>query len=169
MSLQDEPLLGRKTEPERRVISNDDLSGHIRRLLDEQLYGVLCTQGQTQPYGSVVAFAANKSLKEIVFATPITTRKFRLLSECDRVAFVVDNRAKFPKELTKVEAITGTGRAEQIQRGPDFDLWSRLLIARHPHLKSFVCAPSCALIRISVTRYFHVTRFQEVQQWTPTA
>ena len=55
----------------------------IRRLVTEQLYGVLCTQGQGQPYGSLIAFAFSDDLSRAVFATPIATRKYHLLSECD--------------------------------------------------------------------------------------
>jgi hypothetical protein len=34
-------------------------------------------------------------------------------------------------------------------------------------MHDFVCAPSTALIRIDILRYFHVTRLQEVYQWVP--
>ena len=57
----------------------------IRRLLTEQSYAVLCTQSQSQPYGSLVAFAASEDLKTLVFSTPVTTRKYRLLTECEHV------------------------------------------------------------------------------------
>ncbi|MCK7494095.1 MAG: hypothetical protein MZW92_24830 [Comamonadaceae bacterium] len=40
----------------------EDLDRTIRRLLDGQLYGVLCTQGQGQPYGSLVAYAMTPDL-----------------------------------------------------------------------------------------------------------
>jgi hypothetical protein len=53
----------------------------IRWLLTEQSYAVLCTQSQSQPYGSLIAFAASDDLKTIVFATPVATRKYRLLTE----------------------------------------------------------------------------------------
>jgi hypothetical protein len=42
-----------------------------------------------------------------------------------------------------------------------------LLIARHPYLKSFVNAASCALFRVDAVRFLHVARFQEVSQWLP--
>mgnify|MGYP002068211782 CR=1 FL=1 len=45
----------------------------IRRLLMEQGYAVLCTQSQSQPYGSLIAFAASDDLKTIVFATPMVS------------------------------------------------------------------------------------------------
>jgi nitroimidazol reductase NimA-like FMN-containing flavoprotein (pyridoxamine 5'-phosphate oxidase superfamily) len=143
------------------------LAERIRRLVTEQPYGVLCTQGQGQPYGSLVAFAFSEDLSYAVFATPVATRKYRLLSECDHVALVVDNRPQHPDDMMKVEALTATGRTTEIERGTRFDQYSELLTRRHPQLASFVRASSCALLRIDVFRFFHVTRFQEVGQWVP--
>jgi nitroimidazol reductase NimA-like FMN-containing flavoprotein (pyridoxamine 5'-phosphate oxidase superfamily) len=145
-----------------------DLSEQIGRLVLERPYGVLCTQGHSQPYGSLVALGATDDLTAFVFATPTATRKYRLLSECDHVALVIDSRSGTPGELMDVEAVTVTGRARQVPPGPEFDRWAELLVRRHPHLASFVRAESSALFRIDVIRYFHVCRFQEVRQWVPS-
>ena len=168
MPVDDEPLFP-DNEPELLVGSDpgSQLANRIRRLVSQQLYGVLCTQGQGQPYGSLIAFAFSDDLSRAVFATPIATRKYRLLSECDRVSLVVDNRPHYPRDMMKVEALTATGRATEVPRSPGFEKLESLLIGRHPQLKSFVKASSCALFRIDIFRFFHVGRFQEVGQWTP--
>lgn len=145
----------------------EELDSTIRRLLDGQLYGVLCTQGQGQPYGSLVAYAMTRDLDSAVFATQKATRKYRLLSECTHVALVVDNRSALPGRLMDVEAVTATGRAHEVATGPELAQWSRLLTDRHPYLDTFVRSVSCGLFRIDIVRYFHVTRFQEVRQWVP--
>jgi hypothetical protein len=67
----------------------------------------------------------------------------------------------------KVEAITATGVARELPPGADRGGHAALLMARHPHLRDFISAPSTALFRIDITRYFHVARFQEVSQWVP--
>jgi nitroimidazol reductase NimA-like FMN-containing flavoprotein (pyridoxamine 5'-phosphate oxidase superfamily) len=139
----------------------------IRRLMAAQPYAVLCTQSGSQPYGSLVAFAASDDLGSIVFATPTATRKYRLLTECPNVAVLVDSRSGSPEDLMGLEAVTATGRARVVDAGPELDLLAGLLVTRHPHLRSFVEAPSSALVRIDVVRYFHVCRFQEVRQWVP--
>jgi nitroimidazol reductase NimA-like FMN-containing flavoprotein (pyridoxamine 5'-phosphate oxidase superfamily) len=143
------------------------IQDRIRRLIDSQSYAVLCTQGQSQPYGSLVAFSASDDLKNIIFSTPVATRKFRLLSECENVALVVDSRSVSAQDLMQIEAVTATGLARIVERGPDFDRWSRLLIDRHAHLTSFVRDESSALVRVEIVRYFHVGSFQEVEQWSP--
>ena len=168
MPVDDEPLFP-DDEPQLPVSSDpgSQLAKSIRRLVTEQLYGVLCTQGQGQPYGSMIAFAFAADLSAVVFATPTATRKYRLLKGNRNVALVVDNRPSFPENMMKVEAITVTGLASEIQRGPEFKKCSRLLVARHPQLESFVNASSCGLFVVEVLRFFHVSRFQEVAQWIP--
>jgi nitroimidazol reductase NimA-like FMN-containing flavoprotein (pyridoxamine 5'-phosphate oxidase superfamily) len=164
MSTYDEPPI----EPSRiQDAEPRALRAQIRALIDGQPFAVLCTQGGGQPYGSLVAYAASDDLLAATFATPVATRKYRLLCECQQVALVVDSRSQHSDALMQVEAITATGRATQLQPGPAFDHWAALLIARHPRLKSFVAAPSSALFRIDMVRYLYVARFQEVRQWIP--
>ncbi len=160
--LSNATTLGRGPDAE-----DTDLAKRIAQLVRERPYGVLCTQSHSHPYGSSVALAATNDLTTFVFATPITTRKYRLLSECDHVALVIDSRSGAPGELMQVEAVTATGRAQVVAPGPDFEQWASLLIARHPHLAAFVRAESSALVRVDIVRYFHVCRFQEVRQWVP--
>ena len=150
-----------------RVSDTPETREHVRALLDGQPFAVLCTQGEGQPYGSVVAYAAGLDLCSVAFATPRATRKYFLLCACPSVALVVDSRSSFPDDMIKVEAITATGRATELEPGSEFDRWAALLSQRHPQLASFVHAPSTALFRIDIVRYLHVSRFQEVRQWVP--
>jgi len=168
MSSCDEPILGHEFDMEMQQNAQDpEVRERIGKLLNEQPFAVLCTQGGGQPYGSVVAYAVSQDLNAATFATPVATRKFRLLCECNRVALVVDSRATFPEDMMKVEAVTATGRAVQLDPGPEFDRWAELLTTRHPQLKSFVADPSSALFRVDITHYVYVTRFQRVHQWVP--
>ncbi len=165
----EEPALGPGFEGENPSSkeSDDSLSLQIRRLVESQPFAVLCTQGAEHPYGSLVALSATEDLAAAVFATPVTTRKFQLLSQCDRVALLIDNRCQHRDNMMNVEAVTATGHAKRIEEGMDFDDWSRLLTSRHPYLAGFVQSPTVALFRIEIVRYFHVVRFQEVRQWIP--
>jgi nitroimidazol reductase NimA-like FMN-containing flavoprotein (pyridoxamine 5'-phosphate oxidase superfamily) len=164
MTSYDEPPVepNRIADVEPRVVREQ-----IRALLEGQPFAVLCTQGGGQPYGSLIAYAASDDLRAIAFATPVATRKYRLLCECQQVALVIDSRSQFPGAMMQVEAITATGRATQLAAGSEYDHWAGLLTTRHPQLKPFVAAPSSALFRIDIVRYLYVTRFQEVRQWVP--
>ncbi len=172
MTTPDEPILDtRDSKKNEGSTDTSDVSvrDHIQRLVDEQPYAVLCVQGGGQPYGALVAFAFSADLRHAVFVTPIATRKYRLLSECNHVALVIDNRPNKADELMEIEAVTVTGHSQVIERGAEFDRWAELLVARHPYLQSFVKADTCALFRVDIVRFLHVMRFQEVSQWIPTA
>ena len=167
MNIPDEPML-----PDGAVAPEggaENLRTQVRDLLARERFAVLCTQGEGQPYGSVVAFAADESLEHMVFATGRKTRKYRLLEACDRVALVIDDRDRHPDELMSVEAVTATGRAQEVSSIGERESWAELLIAKHPRLASFIAAPSTALLRVDIVRYLHVCRFQEVRQWVPTS
>ena len=154
------PSLGDGTE-------DHALRNRVARLVREQPYAVLCTQGGGQPYGSLVALAVTDDLSAAVFATPITTRKYRLLCDCDHVALVIDSRSRSIEDMMQIEAVTATGRARQVTPGDEFEHEAALLLSRHPQLELFVRSPTTALFHVDIIRYFHVTRFQEVRQWTP--
>lgn len=164
--MTDEPLFPVQGSPapegDRR-----SLEARIRRLVSEQPYAVLCTQGEGQPYGSLVALAVTEDLTSMVFATPKATRKYRLLSACEHVAVVIDSRSTRCDDMMEIEALTATGQATELTDAEEQERPSRLLLARHGQLKDFVASPSTALFLVDVVRYFHVSRFQEVRQWTP--
>ena len=79
--LEKHMLVGSFPNPAAEAKLEMSLVDQIRALMLEKPYAVLCTEGRGQPYGSMIAFAANQELNTVVFATPVATRKFRLLSE----------------------------------------------------------------------------------------
>lgn len=164
----DEPIFDAEfDQKEINTSQNPNLADQIRQLVDQQSFCILCTQGESQPYGSLIAFAFTDDLKHIFFTTPKATRKYKLLTECQRVALVIDSRCQHLDDMTQVDAVTITGKATQIRSGADYELGISLLKNRHPYLVGFLDSASTALFRIDVVRYFHVTRFQEVSQWIP--
>lgn len=154
-------------EAQRAGASSSGVGERVRRLAMHQPYAVLCTQGGGQPYGSLVAIAASADLRQLAFATPSATRKYRLLLDCARVSLLIDDRSTQSDTLMDIEAVTATGRATLLEDPTERTRCATLLIDRHPHLKAFVEAPSCALFRVDVVRYFHVSAFQTVNQWIP--
>jgi hypothetical protein len=166
---QDEPALGPDFQVDLPSEGSDDptLPERIRMLVERERFAVLSTQGEGQPYASLIAFAISEDLSTAVFATPITTRKYHLLVNCNRIALLIDSRSHGEKDMMKIEAFTATGRSTRLDPGPERDRWASLLTQRHPQLESFVQSPTSALFRIDIIRYFHVSRFQEVRQWKP--
>jgi nitroimidazol reductase NimA-like FMN-containing flavoprotein (pyridoxamine 5'-phosphate oxidase superfamily) len=133
----------------------------LKKLLASQPLAVLATQGQGQPYVTLVAFASSSDLKSLYFATTRSTRKYANLSADSRVAMLVDNRSNKASDFRWAMAATATGRAMEVasgQRAAALELY----LAKHPHLRDFVSAPTCAFCEIRVQIYFVVTRFQNV-------
>lgn len=147
--------------------SSQDVADLIYRLLERESFGVLCTQAEEKPYGSIVAFTFEKDMKAFVFGTPRETQKYRYLTQCDRVALLVDSRDQFPDDFKRVEAVTITGRAREVGSGLAFDTLAQLYILRHPELKSFIDASSTALFSIKAENFTYVTEFQKVYHWSP--
>jgi uncharacterized protein YhbP (UPF0306 family) len=141
----------------------------IQTLMTEQPYGVLCTQGEGKPYGSLIAFVANAQLDALVFTTPTDTHKFRLLKACDRVALVVDNRGIFrPDDPTRLDAVTATGRAVRLAESDGADVWRKRLIRKHPQMEGFITLPNSVMFRVDINRYTYVNGLQRVYHWMPS-
>lgn len=142
---------------------SDRLRATISQLLASQNLAVLSTHHEGQPYASLVAFAAAEELKQIVFATARTTRKFSNLQADPRVAVLIDSRTNQPCDFHQAIAVTATGRAEELS-GAEKARLAALFLVKHPHLEDFLRAPTCALIRIRVQCYYLVSRFQHVME-----
>jgi len=168
MNPVDEPALG-PTYDRSESPGGSPLAERIRDLVEGEPYAVLATQGDTQPYGSVIALAVSADLAQAAFCTSRATRKYCLLEQCDRVALVIDDRSKHGDDIHRVSAVTATGRAAELAPGPNRDHWQAELLARHPFLDEFLVSPSCAIFLVDIVRYLHVARFQEVSPWIPRA
>ena len=168
MNPVDEPALG-PTNVRPESPGEASLPERIRDLVEGEPFAVLATQGDAQPYGSVIALAVSADLTQAAFCTSRATRKYSLLERCDRVALVIDDRSKHGDDIRCVSAVTATGRAAELAPGADRDHWQAELLARHPYLEEFLASPSCAVFLVEIVRYLHVVRFQEVSQWIPRA
>ncbi|MGM0444207.1 MAG: pyridoxamine 5'-phosphate oxidase family protein [Fibrobacterota bacterium] len=166
MEHRDEPMLKEDQNRDSYFTNTeDDTQERISRLM-EQPFMVLSTQGNTQPYASLLAFHASRDLTQICFATSRSTRKFRLLEDCSRVAALVDNRRDSSKSFTELEAVTATGTAYMLE-GDERAGAEKQLMGNHPYMADFIRSESTELFCIKVIRYFYVTRFQEVRIWIP--
>ena len=135
----------------------------IHDLLRRQRLGVLSTSGEAGPYASLVAFAVTDDLAGILFATTRSTRKFANLSTNPSAAFLVDDRANDTRDFRRALAVTATGTAAELH-GDDRAAMRTRYLAKHPYLKEFVDAPTCALVRLTVGVYYAVRRFQNVME-----
>ena len=122
---------------------------------------MLATHHLGQPYASLVAFRATEDLSQLLFATTRSTRKYANLAANGRAAMLVDSRTNQDSDIANAVAATATGSTEEV--GPEEKAHLlKLYLQKHSHLRDFVTAPTCALVRINVNTYYLVNRFQEV-------
>jgi nitroimidazol reductase NimA-like FMN-containing flavoprotein (pyridoxamine 5'-phosphate oxidase superfamily) len=133
----------------------------LKDLFSSEPLAVLASQGNGQPYGNVVAFAATDDLKFLLFATARATRKYANITRDPRVALVMDDRTNQKVDFQKAIAVTATGIVEKV-KGAEKNHLLKLYLLKHPDLKKFVTSPSCALLRVKVDTYYVVRRFQKV-------
>lgn len=133
----------------------------IRALFDSQSLAVLSTQKNGQPYSSLIAFAASADLESFYFLTPNATRKYDNLTANPKVSVLVNNSRNKAEDIYKAVSVTGTGLSQVIDKSSERKALD-LFLEKHPQLEGFAKAPTTALIRISMKRYFMVNRFQNV-------
>jgi len=137
-----------------------DLRQTLKEVLATQRFCVLATQGQGQPYGSLVAFTETDDLKQLVFATSRDTRKFSNLVSEPRVALVIDSRSNSDSELRNAVAVTALGSAHEAV-GDERERLAGVYLAKHPGLAGFIGSPQMAVCAVEVEDYV-IARFDEV-------
>jgi heme iron utilization protein len=142
---------------------SEEIKATIESLLKVQKLAVLSTHLDRQPYASLVAFAANKDLKALFFATARTTRKYFNLSANPMVALLIDSRSNQDSDFHEAVAVTAVGKAEEVE-GKGKEACLDIYLAKHRHLEDFVRSPTCALVRVRVKSYYLVSRFQKVME-----
>ncbi len=136
----------------------------LRDLTESQRFAVLSTHTSGQPYASLVAFAVGKDLGTLLFATTRATRKYANLSADHRVALLIDSRSNSATDVSNAVAATATGVCHELG-GDEYAAALALYLQKHPHLESFVTAPTCALLQVDVGTYYVVNRFQHAVEW----
>ncbi len=133
----------------------------LTRLMGSQSLAVLATHNQGQPYTSLVAFAGSEDLKALYFVTGQATRKYVNVTNDPRASMMIDNRSNAPSDIADAMAATATGSVD-IVSGIELIELQDIYLQKHPHLAEFVKSPSTRLIRLNVSCYYVVNRFQNV-------
>ncbi len=142
-----------------------DVRAAIETLFSGQRLAVLSTcSPDGHPYASLVCVVAEDDLSGIYFATSRATRKFSNLAAEPRAAMLVDNSQNRKSDIYEAMAVTAVGTVREID-GREAAAARAAYSRRHPQLESFVKAPTTALIRMAVSVYYLVNRFQKVMEY----
>jgi nitroimidazol reductase NimA-like FMN-containing flavoprotein (pyridoxamine 5'-phosphate oxidase superfamily) len=133
----------------------------LRGLMKSQSLGVLSTRIGPQPYSNLVAFATDEELRQIYFATTRATRKYDNVLQDPQVSFLVDDRNNTIQDFHRTSVATALGLVEEVKE-TGRESFMDVYLKKHPILESFVRSPNCAHLKIKVTKYIVVARFQNV-------
>jgi heme iron utilization protein len=140
------------------------IQGKIMTLLGSQQLAVLSTQRDGQPYSSLMAFAYTPDLANIAVATGKSTRKHQNLMQESRVSLLIDNRSNSADDFHAAMAVTVIGKARLLAESERSE-YEKLYLHRHPYLENFLTSPTTAFLKIAVSHYVLVSRFQDVMQY----
>ena len=128
----------------------------LKHLLTSQQVGILATQDREQPYTSLVAFAANKDIKTIIFVTAGGTRKYINIMNNSKVSLLIHNYSGDVLDFSKAVAVTILGKAKEASP-QDLDYLTDLYLKKHRYLENFIRRPGNKLIMITVHDYIIAT------------
>jgi general stress protein 26 len=131
----------------------------FRKLCAQQRFAVVATQNDAEPYTSLVAFSAAKDLSYLIFATLRQTRKFTNIKKNPKISMLIDNRENLSSDVKNAIAITVVGTAYEIK--DDTQRFIDILLKKHPYLAGFIQNKNCALIDLSVEKFFIARQFQQ--------
>jgi nitroimidazol reductase NimA-like FMN-containing flavoprotein (pyridoxamine 5'-phosphate oxidase superfamily) len=140
-----------------------ELSDIVRDVLSAQGTGVLLTQGDDGPHGSIVAFVADEDLGRLAFVTPRSTSKATNIARHPRIAMMVDTRRGTPLDFDDAISVEAIGDAYEVDGAERDEILERHL-RRHPGLAPFAGAPDIAVVAIDVLRFVVVRRLRVVEE-----
>jgi general stress protein 26 len=148
---------------ERPMTDTEELRSSIQDLLSAERLAVLATEGDGQPYTSLVTMAATEDLRRVLFPTLRRSTKFAHLTHNPRVSVLLDNRCHRAPGSPQAMALTIIGIASEVA-SEDAVRLRRLYLNRHPHLSRFLDDPECALVQVEVQRYRLVRQLQDISE-----
>lgn len=139
----------------------------IKEIVKGESFGVLATNGDNESYTSLISYASNEDVSRLVFATPRDTKKFHMIQNNKSVSILIDNRSSNKESINDIVAITSMGHARTLVEKSEIDHWSKLLLDKHSYLDDFIDADTTGIILVDVNKYYYVSSFQEVVEWSP--
>ena len=140
---------------------NEEIKSEIKSILNNQLYGILATSYNHQPYTNLIAFIASEDTKNIFLATGKETQKYYNLNKNKNVAFFIDTRSNDQIDIINANTLTAMGQAKQIKTKQINDIKKKYL-SKHPLLKEFINSKNVEIFGMTVYTYIYVKSFQQV-------
>ena len=141
---------------------NTELNQIVSDLFAAQPLGILATQGNGNPYCTIIAFTPSDDLKSLLIATPRFTNKYRNILKHPGVSLMVDNRSASNPDFAEGIAVNCLGRALTVPE-QEFEASRKLHFDRHAHLRTYLDSPDCVLVRIEVESYIIARGVRQIE------
>jgi general stress protein 26 len=133
----------------------------LQKMFNQQYYSILATAGGGQVHTNIVAFFTDESLKHVLFITPRNSRKYKNIKENNSVSLFIDDRANQAGDIMNCTGVTVYGIAVEIEADHDVSLISGYC-NKHTELQDFLHSKDTAIMKVNVSGYSIVNRFQNV-------
>jgi nitroimidazol reductase NimA-like FMN-containing flavoprotein (pyridoxamine 5'-phosphate oxidase superfamily) len=155
--------MGKKRKESAALYSDIRTFPHLNTLFQNQKLLALATQEPGNPYLSLMAFAMTEDLRSLIVATQKGTRKYNNMVNSPGVSFLIDNRSSERDLFRQTMAVTGLGRAMEIEER-DKEALMTLYLKKNPELEAFVRSPECALFKLVIDDLVVIDHFREAEE-----
>jgi len=136
----------------------------VKDLIDSQIFGILSSYMNEQPYSNLMAFISYDNYKSLIFVTARTTRKYFNLKQHPESSMFIDNRRNKSSDCLDAKGVSACGKAYELTPGEETDKITKLYLKRHPALENFIKSPTVAIFKLEINTYYFVENFQEVTE-----
>ena len=136
----------------------------VKELLDSQIFGILSSYMNEQPYSNLMAFIPYDNYKSLIFVTARTTRKYFNLKKHPEASMFIDNRRNKSSDCLNAKGVSACGKVYELTPSDETDKIIEHYLNIHPALESFIQSPTVAIFKLKVNTYYFVENFQEVTE-----
>ena len=137
---------------------------NIKELLDKQIFTVLCSLMDNQPYSDIMGFMPYDDYHSLIFITARSTRKYSNLKAHPECSMFIDNRRNKTSDCLDAQGVNASGKAYELKPGEESGRIAQMFLKRHPALEDFIKSPTVAIFKLEVSTYYFVENFQEVTE-----
>jgi nitroimidazol reductase NimA-like FMN-containing flavoprotein (pyridoxamine 5'-phosphate oxidase superfamily) len=134
----------------------------MKELIKEENVCVLSTVSDNKPHCSLMIYAMDSDCREFYMVTSRETQKFKNLTDNPNVSLLIDSRERFKgPNRNEANALTVSGRIEEVRDSKKQKDISRLLLERHPQLEEFFEREDAAIICVKADSFLLIRGLSE--------
>ncbi|MBN2059835.1 MAG: pyridoxamine 5'-phosphate oxidase family protein [Deltaproteobacteria bacterium] len=144
----------------------------MKKLIEAERFCVLATVSDNIPHCSLMAYAPEEDCSRLYMTTRRNTVKYGNMVKNPSVSLLIDTRGekKSRDKDQRTQALTISGRFEEIVDKTESMKVGKMLILRHPDLGVFLEHPESCTFAIEIHSFLHLdglidSYYEEVRHW----